>query len=263
MSAALAKCLENAPFTDTVVSVGNFPRGLGPARFPVMRPADRLFQIVLQLGRGRVLTARVLAERLEVSERTIYRDIQNLLASGVPIDGEAGVGYRLHRGYQVPPMMFDQDEIQALIFGAQVAKRWGDHEMAQAAERILDKVDAVLPENLRPHLASRTVVVPDMAGFQSEETTQTLGAVRDAINEHRRLYLSYSDAEGKPTERIVWPLTLVYWGHHWHLGAWCELRQDFRNFRIDRIVDTRPLTTQFPDESGKRLQDYFDKVGEL
>ena len=122
-----------------------------------MRPADRLFQIVLQLGRGRVLTAQHLAERLEVSERTIYRDIQNLMASGVPIDGEAGVGYRLHRGYQVPPMMFDQDELQALIFGAQVAKRWGDHEMAAAAERILDKVDAVLPENLRGELTAQTL----------------------------------------------------------------------------------------------------------
>lgn len=227
-----------------------------------MRPADRLFQIVLQLGRGRVVTAATLAERLEVSERTIYRDIQNLMTSGVPIDGEAGVGYRLHRGYQVPPMMFDQDEIQALIFGAQVAKRWGDHHMAEAAERILDKVDAVLPENLRPQLSSRALVVPEFASYQSEETTQMLGAVRDAINEHRRLYLSYSDVEGTPTERIVWPLTLLYWGRTWAVGAWCELRQNFRNFRVDRITDARPLTTQFPDEPGKRLQDYFDQVGD-
>ncbi len=225
-----------------------------------MRPADRLFQIVLQLGRGRVLTAAQLAEKLEVSERTVYRDIQNLMTSGVPIDGEAGVGYRLHRGYQVPPMMFDQDEIQALIFGAQAAKRWGDHEMAAAAERILDKVDAVLPENLRPALASQTVIVPEVARAQSEATTQMLGAVRDAINERRRLYLCYSDAGGTPTERIVWPLTLMYWGFNWAVGAWCELRQDFRSFRIDRIDDARALTTQYPDEPGKRLQDYFDRV---
>ena len=225
-----------------------------------MRPADRLFQIVLQLGRGRVLTAQALAERLEVSERTIYRDVQNLMQSGVPIDGEAGVGYRLNRGYQVPPMMFDQDELQALLFGAQVAKRWGDHEMAAAAERIMDKVDAVLPENLRPTLTSRTVVVPEMAGVQSEETTVQLGAVRDAINGHRRLYLSYSDASDAPTERIVHPLTLLYWGYSWAVGAWCELRQDFRNFRVDRIVEARALTTQFQDEPGKRLEDYFRAV---
>ncbi len=227
-----------------------------------MRPADRLFQIVLQLGRGRVVTAAALAERLEVSERTIYRDIQNLMASGVPIDGEAGVGYRLHRGYQVPPMMFDQDEIQALIFGAQVAKKVADHELAAAAERILDKVDAVLPENMRPQLASQTVVVPNFNNWQSEETTQTLGHVRDAINEHRRLYLSYKDASDAETERIVWPLTLLYWGYSWAIGSWCELRQSFRTFRVDRIVEARALTTQFPDESGKRLQDYFDQASE-
>ncbi len=229
---------------------------------PGMRPADRLFQIVLHLGRGRVVTAAHLAEKLEVSERTIYRDIQNLMTSGVPIDGEAGVGYRLHRGYQVPPMMFDQDEIQALIFGAQVTKRWGDHEMAARAERILDKVDAVLPENLRPELASRTLIVPEMAGYQSESTTQMLGSVRDAINERRRVYLSYSDAQGDATERIVWPLTLVYWGYSWAVGAWCELRQNFRNFRVDRIEDARLLMTQFPDEPGKRLEDYFESVSD-
>lgn len=227
-----------------------------------MRPADRLFQIVLQLGRGRVLTAQHLAQKLEVCERTIYRDIQDLMASGVPIDGEAGVGYRLHRGYQLPPMMFDQDELQALLFGAQVAKRWGDNNMAAAAERILDKVDAVLPENLRPQLTSRTLIVPEMASFQSAETTATLGEVRDAINERRRLYLSYSDASETPTERIVWPLTLVYWGYSWALGAWCELRQDFRNFRVDRIVEARNLTTQYPDEPGKRLEDYFAQASD-
>jgi len=226
-----------------------------------MRPADRLFQIVLHLGRGRIVTAAALAEKLEVSERTIYRDIQDLMASGVPIDGEAGVGYRLHRGYQVPPMMFDQDELQALIFGAQVASRWGDHELAAAAERILDKIDAVLPENMRPQLKSQAVVVPEMAGYQSEQTTQCLGAVREAINDRRRLYVCYSDADEASTERIVWPLTLLYWGKTWLVGAWCELRQDFRNFRVDRIDEARTLTSAYPDEPGKRLDDYFVKAG--
>ena len=222
-----------------------------------MRPADRLFQIVLQLGRGRVLTAADLAQKLEVSERTIYRDIANLMSSGVPIDGEAGVGYRLHRGYQVPPMMFDSDEIQALIFGAGVAKRWGDRDLAEAAERILDKIDAVLPENLRPALSSQTMVVPEIAGFQSEETLQSLGVVRAAINQQRRLYLAYNDVSDTPTERIVWPLSLLYWGNSWVVGAWCELRQAFRSFRVDRIAEARGLGTQFPDEPGKRLEDYL------
>ena len=225
-----------------------------------MRPADRLFQIVLQLGRGRVLTAKTLAEQLEVSERTIYRDIADLMAAGVPVDGEAGVGYRLHRGYQVPPMMFDQDELQALIFGAQVAKRWGDNEMAAAADRILNKIDAVLPEKMRPELNSQTLVVPELARYQSKETTERLGAVREAINDRRRLFMNYNDVNDESTERIVWPMSLAYWGFTWTLGAWCELRQGFRNFRIDRIADARTLTTRFPDESGKRLADYFAQI---
>ena len=109
-----------------------------------MRPADRLFQIVLMLGRGRVVTARMLAEQLEVSERTIYRDVQDLMGSGIPIDGEAGVGYILRRGYQVPPLMFDEEELQSLVFGAEVAKTWGDADMAQAADRIIAKMPALI-----------------------------------------------------------------------------------------------------------------------
>jgi len=225
-----------------------------------LRPADRLFQIVLELGRGRVLTAKFLADMLEVSERTIYRDIADLMASGVPVDGEAGVGYRLHRGYQVPPMMFDQDELQALLFGAGVAKRWGDSDMAAAADRILNKVDAVLPERLRGELNSNALVVPTVAGNQSEQTTAQLGSVRDAINGRKRFSMSYLDANGGATERVVWPLTLLYWGFSWTLGAWCELRNDFRSFRIDRIGEAEALLGQFPDESGKRLADYFAQI---
>ncbi|MEM1436603.1 MAG: YafY family protein [Pseudomonadota bacterium] len=223
-----------------------------------MRPADRLFQIVLQLGRGRVVTARALAERFEVSERTIYRDIQDLMTSGVPIDGEAGVGYRLNRGYQVPPLMFDQEELQALLFGAEVAKAWGDPHLAEAADRILNKVDAVLPEKLRPALNSAQMLVP---AFQmSEATGSMLGAVRTAINDRARLYLEYSDASDSQSERIIWPLTLMYWGLTWTVGAWCELRQDFRSFRIDRMLTARALSTPFPDEEGKRLSDYLAQI---
>ncbi|MGI9324295.1 MAG: helix-turn-helix transcriptional regulator [Pseudomonadales bacterium] len=223
-----------------------------------MRPSDRLFQIVLQLGRGRVVTARALAERFEVSERTIYRDIQDLMGSGVPIEGEAGVGYRLNRGYQVPPLMFDQEELQALLFGTEVAKAWGDPHMAEAADRILAKVDAVLPQKLRPELLSKHLVVPGMN--MSEESAQMLGQVREAINGGVRLFVEYSDAAAVPTERIVWPLTLLYWGKVWTLGGWCELRQAFRSFRIDRIASARKLQTRFPDEPGRRLVDYFAQV---
>jgi predicted DNA-binding transcriptional regulator YafY len=219
-----------------------------------MRPADRLFQIVLLLGRGRVLTARVLADRLEVSERTVYRDIQNLMESGIPVEGEAGVGYCLRRGYQVPPLRFDEEELQALVFGADVAKSWGDAQMGQAADRILAKIDAVLPDRLRPQLNSQRLVVPDVR--MSEATTRMLGDVREAINNRMRVFIEYRDADDDTSERIVWPLALAYWGARWTLGAWCELRQEFRNFRIDRISTVRGLRSRFPDEPGKRLEDY-------
>jgi predicted DNA-binding transcriptional regulator YafY len=225
-----------------------------------MRPADRLFQIVLLLGRGRVVTAKTLAERLEVSERTIYRDIQDLAASGVPIEGEAGVGYVLRRGYQVPPLMFNEEELQALVFGADVARSWGDAEMARAADSILAKIDAVLPERLRPALDTHRLVVPDTS--MSERTSALLGEVRDGINRRMRLFLDYRDAVEKSTERIVWPLTLLYWGKTWTLGAWCELRQDFRSFRIDRIIGLNVLNSTFPDEPGKRLEDYLGRCAE-
>jgi predicted DNA-binding transcriptional regulator YafY len=223
-----------------------------------MRPADRLFQIVLHLGRGRVVTARYLAEQLGVSDRTIYRDIQDLVSSGVPIDGEAGVGYRLRRGFQVPPLMFDGGELQALVFGVRVAQAYGDPEMAKAADRVLAKVDAVLPERLRGELDSKRLVVPKQS--LPPGASEMLGDVREAINRRMRLFLDYSDARGKTTERIVWPLSLAYWGQTWTLGAWCELRQTFRSFRLDRIAASRTLASQFPDEAGKRLADYFEAV---
>ncbi len=225
-----------------------------------MRRADRLFEIVLLLSRGRVVTARELGTHLEVSDRTVYRDIQDLCATGVPIEGEAGVGYRLRRGYQVPPMMFNEDELQALLFGAEVVKTWGDPELARAAERILAKVDAVLPERLRHKLDDGRLVVPQH-GYP-ETVGETLGVVRRAINDRRRMYLDYRAVDGETSERIVWPLVLLYWGRTWTLGAWCELRSAFRTFRLDRIHEYRVLTTPFPDEEGRRLNDYLASAGD-
>ena len=223
-----------------------------------MRRADRLFQIVLLLGRGKVLTAAVLAERLEVSQRTIYRDIQDLIGSGVPIEGEAGVGYCLRRGYQVPPMMFDEEELQALAFGAEVAQTWGDQKMGEAADRILSKIDAVLPSRLRPKLTLSQMFVPDF--HVPEFVTKQLGQVRLAINKRQRLLIDYRDVSKQPSERIVWPLGLAYWGRVWTLGAWCELRQDFRTFRIDRIQSASMLDSPIPEMPGHSLEDYFVSV---
>lgn len=223
--------------------------------------ADRLFQIILLLGRGKVLTASTLAERLEVSPRTIYRDVQDLAATGVPVEGEAGVGYRLRKGYQVPPMMFDEDELQALAFGAEVARTWGDQAMGAAAERILDKIDAVLPARLRPKLALSRMYVPDF--HVPDAVAEFLGQARIAIGEKRCFLIAYRGAHGSASERTVWPLTLIYWGGAWTLGAWCELRHDFRTFRVDRIEAARIERATFPEVPGRRLEDYVAAVSEV
>ncbi|MDA1077245.1 MAG: YafY family protein [Proteobacteria bacterium] len=224
-----------------------------------MRRADRLFQIVLMLGRGRVLTADVIAQRLEVSVRPVYRDVADLAMSGVPIEGEAGVGYVMRSGYQVPPMMFDEEELQALLFGADVARSYGDKAMAAAADRILAKVDAVLPERLRPNLDASKLMVP--AFRMPAEVAAKLGEARTAINTHHRLFLDYRNASDDASERIIWPLALAYWGRNWTLGGWCELRQAFRNFRLDRIDEMRTLGSRFPDEPGRGLSDYLADSG--
>ena len=225
-----------------------------------MRPADRLFQIVLALGRGRVVTARALADRLEVSERTVYRDIRALVDSGVPIEGEAGVGYCLRRGFQLPPLMFDEEELEALLFGVDVTRAYGDERLAKAADSILAKVEAVIPDRLRPSLSGRRLYVPE---FQARpEVAEMLGVVRSAINERTRLFLDYRDVKGQGTERIVRPLMLTYWGVTWALGAWCELRQDFRNFRIDRMAGAEPLSSTFAEEPGRTVADFARVMAE-
>jgi predicted DNA-binding transcriptional regulator YafY len=220
-----------------------------------MRRADRLFQIVLLLGRGRVVTARQMAEELEVSERTVYRDIADLMAAGTPIDGEAGVGYRLRPGYQVPPLMFDGEELEALALGAGMVRAWADAELARAAGRVLAKVDAVLPDRLRGRWDKDTLLAPDF--FISPQTVTGMPQLRKAIDQRFLVHMAYEREDGEPSERVVWPLGLVFWGTKWTLGAWCELRSAFRTFRLDRIRSLELLPSQFPDMAGRRFRDYI------
>jgi predicted DNA-binding transcriptional regulator YafY len=220
-----------------------------------MRRADRLFQIVLLLGRGRVVTARRMAEELEVSERTVYRDITDLMAAGTPIDGEAGVGYRLRPGYQVPPLMFDGEELEALALGAGMVRAWADTDLARAAERVLAKVDAVLPDRLRGRWDKETLLAPDF--FISPATVTGMPQLRKAIDQRLLVHMAYERDGGETSERVVWPLGLVFWGTKWTLGAWCELRSDFRTFRLDRIRSQELLPSQFPDMAGRRFKDYI------
>jgi predicted DNA-binding transcriptional regulator YafY len=201
------------------------------------------------------MTARVLSERLEVSERTVYRDIADLIGSGVPIDGEAGVGYIMREGYDVPPLMFSRDEIAALVAGARMIRAWGGQDMARSAEEALEKIRAVLPEDAKAKAATVQIHAMGMPSMD-EATRARLDRLEHAVEGRERLVLGYSDAEGALTERPVRPLGLWFWGKVWTLVGWCELREDFRMFRVDRIREAAADGT-FRAERGKELRDFY------
>jgi predicted DNA-binding transcriptional regulator YafY len=220
-----------------------------------MRRADRLFEIVHHLRGRRLTTAAQLAQWLEVSDRTIYRDIADLLASGIPIDGEAGVGYRLSPDFDLPPLMFNHNEIEALVIGARMVESWGGPTLAQGARAALAKIAAALPKDKRTTLESSRLFSPDF--FIKPQMGAQMDVLRTAIDGHRSVQIDYRDVENKASQRRVRPLGLFFWGGAWSLGAWCELRNDFRNFRLDRIVNSIVLDERFADEPGRRLADYL------
>ena len=224
-----------------------------------MRRADRLFRIVQLLRTRRLTTAAWLARELEVSQRTIYRDVHALGLSGVPIEGEAGVGYRL-RGFDLPPLMFDEREIEALVLGARFVRSWSDPELARAATQALSKVESALPERLRPRLDDISLFAPRYGNEQP--VAEQLRPLRAAIVERRRVRFSYRREDGKRSARTVRPVGLFFWGYNWTLVAWCELRDDFRSFRLDRMTSPRRLESGFEPEPGKRLVDYFERINE-
>jgi predicted DNA-binding transcriptional regulator YafY len=225
-----------------------------------MRRADRLFQIVNVLRRRRTATtATHLAGRLGVSERTVYRDIRDLVLAGTPIDGEAGVGYRIRPGYDLPPLMFDRDEIQALVLGARIVRQFGDPALARASDTILGKVAAIVPKDLAPLVAETRLFVPSTIG--TGPVADALTVAREAVNRRRKLALAYATAGGAGTTRTVRPLGIFFWGRTWTLAAWCELREDFRNFRLDRIAVSTLLDETFEDEPGKALRDMLARYG--
>ena len=223
-----------------------------------MRRADRLFQIV-QLIRGRRLTtAAFLAQRFEVSERTVYRDVADLQHQGVPIEGEAGVGYRLGQGFELPPLMFTQDEARALVASVRMAQVWQDPALAQASQVALGKILSVLPTAARAAAQIMAIYAPPM-GLEPEVQVR-LQTLREAAQDHRKVSMAYRDATQTLSQRVVRPLGCFYWGKVWTLAAWCEARHAFRSFRLDRMDVLQHLdgqAGQFRDEAGKTLADYL------
>ena len=227
-----------------------------------MRRADRLFQLV-QLIRGRRLsTAAYLAERLSVTSRTIYRDVADLQHQGVPIEGEAGVGYRLGAGFDLPPLMFTQEEAKALVVAVRVAQIGLDAGLAADAELALSKILSVLPTAARAAAESQAVYAPlnVMTGLDAA-TSQRLQSLREAVQAQCKVHITYQDPKGMTSKRTVRPLGCFYWGKVWTLAAWCEERIDFRNFRVDRIQSSKVLDAGFKQEAVKTLANFLRKVG--
>lgn len=223
-----------------------------------MRRADRLFQIVQFLRGGRLVTAAMLGEKLEVSERTIYRDIADLQASGVPIDGAAGVGYIMRQGFDLPPLMFNKDEVTALVAGAKLVKAWGGLAMARAAEEALVKIAAVLPDVSRSQLAQIQIHAPNFT--LNDQTRVNIDVTQTAIEMRHVLGFDYADKNSAQTVRMIRPLGLWFWGGQWTVVGWCLTRNAFRMFRLDRMSKLAATGETFRLETGKTLKDFYREM---
>jgi predicted DNA-binding transcriptional regulator YafY len=221
-----------------------------------MRRSDRLFDIIQRLRTARrPLTAAALAEDLEVTVRTVYRDFATLQARRVPIEGAAGIGYLMRRGFDLPPLMFTVEEIEAIAVGARLVARTGDLGLQDAAESVLSKVTVVLPDGLRTQLASAPIFVSESGAPVPEQVD--LSAVRQAIRDEHKLRIAYADERGARSERTIWPIAVAYYVQATLIGAWCELRRDYRHFRADRIVALAVLKERYPSDNGRLMAEWL------
>ncbi|OHC43906.1 helix-turn-helix transcriptional regulator [Rhodanobacter soli] len=227
-----------------------------------MRRADRLFLIIHALrGRRTALQARALAQTLGVSLRTVYRDVADLQLSGVPIEGEAGVGYVLRKGSDIPPLMFTANELEALVVGSRFVRAFAGTQLAESAQSALLKIEAVLPPELRERATRTRIFAPVWRDQHREDFAALIDRLHAAILGNRVLRLEYRDESGNASTREVEPLCLSFWGGKWTLGAWCRLRQDFRNFRPDRIAACVPSDEVFVETDERNLAAYLSAVG--
>ncbi|WP_028024189.1 helix-turn-helix transcriptional regulator [Enterovibrio calviensis] len=218
-----------------------------------MSKSERLFELLTLLRSKRyAVTAKALSEELGVSERTIYRDVQSLLLSGVPIEGEAGVGYLLGKGSHLPPLMFTEEEMLGIELGMRMVRAWSDKRLASASESASRKIHSILPEHLKAQIEAIPLEVP--AFHVESDCADRSEQLREATSNCEKVHIHYATGEGVDSERIIHPLGQVYWGKVWTLVAWCELRNDYRSFRIDRIkrVDVMGDTFETSDEKSFR-----------
>lgn len=226
-----------------------------------MRRTERLFQII-QILRANTspVTGRSLADELEISIRTLYRDMAELMAQRVPITGEAGTGYVLDGGYDMPPLMLTADELEAAALGAAMVASHGDPSLAHAARDLVSKLSEAIPEELRP-------IILDAGSKAYSTGSKTLerfdgAALRRAIRDRKRLRLIYRDQSNTETERCVWPLLIAYLDSVRYIVAWCETKQDFRHFRTDRVVGLEPLDDRYPGRRALLIRDWEKSVSD-
>jgi predicted DNA-binding transcriptional regulator YafY len=225
-----------------------------------MRRADRLFLLIHALrGRRSAITAQQLATTLQVSLRTVYRDVADLQLSGVPIEGEAGVGYMLRKGADIPPLMFTAEELEALVVGTRFVRAFGGERLGRGATAALLKIEAVLPDALRERSRRTRIFAPQLSNCI--EATGMIDALHAAIENAQVLRLDYRDGNGEVSVRDVEPLALAFWGGSWTMGAWCRLRGDFRSFRPDRIAVFALTGEVFAENPQRNLDAYLRSVG--
>lgn len=221
-----------------------------------MRRADRLLQIIQVLRRHRKpIAGEAIARELEVSLRTIYRDIDTLITDGVPIRGEAGVGYVLGDGYDLPPLMFKADEIEAAVLGLEWVKRQGDAALARAAEDAIAKIGVILPKELKPVLFDAGLVVP--AYFTKTPDNVEVEQIRRSIRENRKIRFDYVRGDGTPSARTIWPLAIAYFEKERLIIGYCELRLEMRAFRTDRMTNLRAPLEKYPPRRKALLKEWW------
>jgi predicted DNA-binding transcriptional regulator YafY len=224
-----------------------------------VRRADRLFQIVQHLRARRLTTAAQLSDWLGVSQRTVYRDIRDLSISGVPVQGEAGVGYRIDRAYDLTPLMFTRDEVEAVVVGLRMAEAFAGPSLRSAARMALDKVALALPQQRRSEIEEPQLFAPTF--HLDPSLGERVEMVRQSIASRRKLDVAYLDRKDQPTRRVLRPLGLYFWGTGWSLAAWCESRKDFRSFWLHKMNACIALETTFEIEPGKSLAEFLKSVG--
>lgn len=222
-----------------------------------MRKADKLFQLTNLIRSKQPITADRIAEELDISTRTVYRYIDDLSISGIPIYGTTGIGYRLHDQFELPPLNLTEKELDVLVLGVKMVSSWTGDTLSDSASSLLNKIEVVLPKKLREEY-SRTIYAPDIPGKDSDR--HVWGIMYRAIKNSISISFDYKSLSGERTSRTIYPLGLFYWGGKWTIGSWCTLRKDYRDFRLDRIDKDKIKESGVVSDNTINLKRYFSAV---